>query len=281
MKASPRLLLILLALGVCLSARLGAFPPAPHHVIHGTVRDELGDPVNLTTAVVSLETTTGIAIKCNVTPGILPGENYRLTVPMDSFTKPDAYKTTALAPTVPFRMKVKIGNITYLPIELAGNFANLGAPAGDTLLNLTLGVDSDGDGLPDAWEALLIQMLGGGKTLADIKPNGDDDHDGISNYSEYIAGTYAFDPQDGLKLAFRRRAGQGPIVEFFGIADRTYILQGSTNLTNWTTMTFRTTPGNTGDPGIQQHVNLTSQMLQLEVLPADQPKSILFRVRVN
>src|SRR5262245_25408996 len=85
-----------------------AFPPAPHHIIHGTVRDEMGEPLSLTSAQVYLETTNGVVITCRLLPEIQPGENYRLIVPMDSFTSSDLYKPTALKATVPFRLKVKI-----------------------------------------------------------------------------------------------------------------------------------------------------------------------------
>jgi hypothetical protein len=207
---------------------------------------------------------------------------------MDSLTTTDPYKTTALRPNIPFRLKVKIGQTVYLPIEMAGNLASLGLPAGETLINLTLGVDSDGDGIPDAWENLLIQMLGGGLTLADINPNGDNDRDGTSNYQEYIAGTYAWDPADGaattegLKLGLVRRSGQGPVVQFFGTAGRIYSVLGTTNLSTWTTMSIRVPPGNTNAPAAQQYSNGVSQILELEMLlPAPAPKAMFFRVRVN
>jgi len=263
-----------------------AFPPAPHHVIHGLVRDEYGDPLSLESAQVFLETTNGVSIACQVSPDIQPGENYRLIIPMDSFTVPDAYKPTALRSTILFKLKVKIGTTVYLPLEMAGNFASLGQPAGETMFNLTLGVDSDGDGLPDAWENLLIQMLGGGLTLADITPNGDNDGDGISNYQEYLNGTYAWDPSDGPgdgpRLAFVRRNGQGPVVQFFGIAGRRYSVLGTTNLTTWTPTTIRVPPGDTNVPGASDYLNPVSQIIELEVLlPPPQPKAMFFRVRVN
>lgn len=280
----------LLACGIlvacCLARRAESYPPAPHHVIHGMVRDEYGEALSMATAQVLLETTNGVAIACGISPDIAPGENYRLTVPMDSLTALDLYKTTALHSAVPFRLKVKIGATVYLPLEMAGNLASLGKPAGDTLMNLTLGVDSDGDGLPDAWEYLLIQMLGGGLTLADINPNGDNDGDGLSNYQEYLASTYAWDPDDGpsdgLRLGFIRRSGQGPVVQFYGIAGRTYSVHGTTNLSTWTTMSVRVPPGDVNATPTQQYLNPVSQILELEVLlPAPQPQAMFFRVRVN
>lgn len=264
-------------------ASVWAFPPAPHHVIHGVVRDEYGEPLSLSTAEVFLETTNGITVACEVSPDIQPGENYRLIVPMDSLTAPDAYKSTALYSSVKFRLKVLIGTTVYVPIEMAGNLSTLGQPGGETLINLTLGVDSDGDGIPDAWENLLIQMLGGGLTLADITPNGDNDHDGFSNYQEYLAGTYPWDAADspggGLRLGIVRRNGQGPVMQFFGVAGQTYSVQGTTNLTSWSAVSIRVPPGDINAPVVQQYLNPSSQIIEIEVvLPPSQPKAMFFRV---
>ena len=274
-------LLTSLAAG-CLVWCAHAFPPAPHHVIHGLVRDEVGDPISLASAEVFLEMTNGVVITCQVLPQVRPGENYQLTIPMDSITAPDPYKPNALHATVPFRLKVKIGGVTYLPVEMAGNLAALGKPGAETLLNLTLGVDSDGDGLPDAWEYALIQMLGGGLTLQDITPNGDADADGISNYDEYIAGTYAWDLEDGLRLNLVRRGGQGPVVQFFGIAGRNYDVLATTNLVNWSPVSVRVPPGDTNVLAVQEYHNLASQIIEAEVvLPAGEPNAMFFRVLVH
>jgi len=47
--------------------------------------------------------------------------------------------------------------------------------------------DWDANGLPDAWERYYFLNEGG------VNPDGDDDHDGLCNYGEYLAGT---DPTD-------------------------------------------------------------------------------------
>ncbi len=260
-----------------------AFPPAPHHVIHGTVRDEYGAPLSLSNAEVFLETTNGVRVTCSVAPEIQTGENYRLIVPMDSLSALDPYKATALPPTVRFRIKVRIGPTVYVPIEMAGNLSTLGQPAAETMVNLTLGTDSDGDGLPDAWENLLSQMLGGGLGLADITPNGDNDHDGISNSAEYLAGTYAWDSTDapgrGLKLGIVRRGGQGPVLQFFGVAGRSYSVFGTTNLTSWSAVSVRVPPGDINAPVVSQYANPSSQIVEVEVvLPPTQPTAMFFRV---
>jgi hypothetical protein len=229
----------LAALGLLASAGSAlAFPPAPHHLFEGMVRDQLGDPIVVTNAVVVFETLAGSQVKTVATPGLAPGVNYRLSVPMDSGLTADNYQPTAARPTVAFRFKVVIGSTTYLPIELKGSYAGLGKPSETTRLDLTLGVDADGDGLPDAWEQMMMDMLGL-SSLGDVDPNADDDKDGLSNLQEYLAGTYAFDPTDGFSLAIVGAGQKGPIMEFLAIRGRHYTVLESTDLQAWTPASFR------------------------------------------
>src|ERR1051326_1374827 len=132
----------------CSPAR--AFPPAPPHRLYGLVRDQWGNPINVTGAQVFLETTNGPGVTVALAPRVEPGINYELLVPMDAGLTADV-KPTALKPAFPFRLRVKIGQTTFLPIEMAMTAPRIGQPAQATRLDLTLGEDSDGDGLPDAW----------------------------------------------------------------------------------------------------------------------------------
>jgi len=77
-----------------------------------------------------------------------------------------------------------------------------------------------------------------GKTLADINPNDDADGDGLSNLLEYLAGTYAFDPQDGFSLNIVSTQGDRPVLEFLAIRGRDYEIQGSADLQSWSPVAF-------------------------------------------
>lgn len=228
-------LLITLALLLSVIPAL-AFPPSPDHVISGIVRDELGNPISIEEAEVILTTSSGVKLETTVRPNLSPGVNYRLRVPIDSGLTADPYKPTALSPTVPFRLTVKVGAVTYLPIEMVGDFMNLGQPAGETHLDLTLGEDSDGDGLPDAWERALLKA---GQDLSDINPNDDTDGDGMSNLNEYLAGTYAFDSSDGFTLGIRGMNEGRAVLEFTAIRGRSYAIQRSSDLQTWESVAFR------------------------------------------
>lgn len=233
-------------LAVLLTALLPAhaFPPAPDHVVFGMVRDEQGNPLNATKATVLLEVGGTVIAQTTITTGLELGVNYRMTIPLDAGITGDKYKPTALLPTVPFRLRVKIGTVNYLPIEMTGLSSLLTKPGGLSRVDLTLGEDSDGDGLPDAWERALIAAMGGGKTLADIRPGDDADGDGLTNLQEYLAGTYAFDPADGFALSLVGTAAGSSLLEFTAIRGRTYTIEASTDMQAWTQVAF-TVPGET------------------------------------
>ena len=242
-----------------------AFPPAPHHTLYGMVRNQWGDPISIFPSDVYLETPSGSQLRTSLAGPLEPGVNYRLEVPMDSGTAPDLYLPTAMRPFFPYRLKVVIGQTTYLPIEMAGNFAQIGRPAESTRIDLTLGEDLDGDGLPDAWEQGLIALYGG--TLSSINPNDDSDGDGISNLNEYLAGTYAFDPADGFRLDLVGLNVGASVLEWMAIRGRTYTLQASSDLKTWSTVSFRI-PAEGAQAALRQNYPATDvRTLRVEVPP--------------
>jgi hypothetical protein len=260
-----------------------AFPPSPPHVIYGTVRNEWGDPLTLGGGQIILETTNGLQLTANIATDAEPGVNYRLTVPLDAGISADLYKPTALRPLVGFRLKVKIGQTIYLPMQMTGSFANLGKPAQSTRLDLTLGEDSDGDGLPDAWERLLIAMLGGNLTLADIRPGDDSDGDGISNYAEYLAGTYPWDSEDGFRLALVGGNSAAPLLEFLTLSGRSYTLQTSTNLQSWSAAQFRIPAQGPNGLPMSSYRATGASLLRVEpvLAPGVPAANYFFRARVQ
>jgi hypothetical protein len=275
-------ILITLVLQFLLTATVYSFPPAPHHLIYGMVRDEFGNPISDPTAEIILETSSGVQIRSTIVPNLESGVNYRLAVPIDAGLTSDAYKPTALKPLVSFRIRVKIGETTYLPIEMVADFSKLGKPAQKTRLNLTLGEDSDGDGLPDAWERMLIAASGEDLMLTDISPYDDFDGDGISNLNEYLAGTYAFDPQDGFRLNIVSVWGRKPYLEFMVIQGRTYTLLGSPDLKTWTPIDFRILANGPTAASQASYRATDVHLLQVEPVPGNaQPVANYFKVQAQ
>jgi hypothetical protein len=95
-----------------------------------------------------------------------------------------------------------------------------------------LDLDTDGDGIPDAW---MIQHFGHPTSLAsDRSRAGDDaDADGMSNRQEYLAGTGPLDSQSNLKLYIQGPdSGTGwPQVSFVAMQNVSYTLQYADSLT--------------------------------------------------
>ncbi len=275
-------------LAVCLLASPGtsslmAYPPAPYHTIYGTVRDEFGNPLVVTNAEVRLETLTGVQLTTMVVPRLTSDANYRMQIPMDAGLTADAYKPTALRPTVAFRLKVRIGSTTYYPIEVAANYSDLGKPAQSTRMDLTLGEDLDGDGLPDAWERALLAALGGDLTLQDIRPNDDADNDGLSNLQEYLAGTYAFDPQDGFRLAIVGAVNGNPVLEFLAIRGRSYALEASSDLQTWVPARFRLSADAPDSLGRDSYQATDVRLQRVEALSsgAELPQRLFYRAKIQ
>lgn len=278
-RLSRPLLALALALG---SAGVAfAFPPAPHHTIYGMIRDHVGNPLDIADGQVLFETPGGVKIHGRIVPSLRPGVNYQLRVPMDSGLTGDAYKGTALLPAAGFRMSVLVGRTSYLPMEMKTDSVPLGQAGGKTRIDLTLGVDSDNDGLPDAWEMMLIAELGGGLTLADIAPNGDLDGDGLTNLQEYLAGTYAHDPEDGFSLDIEGFGGSGPLLRFTAIRNRTYTIEGSNDLARWSSVPFRVRGIDSAPASRSSYTSPTVRSLVAEAIVPPDATFQFFKLKVH
>jgi len=269
----PKITILLLFLGI-ITSTTNAFPPAPHHVVQGLLRDEMGTPLAGPDIRVNFISESGVVLKSMPHPSLGDSINYRLTVPMDSGTTPLLYSHYAQTSQVPYRIEVTVGEKTYLPIEMRGVATRLGEPGGITNLNLTLGEDSDGDGLPDAWERALMNLAG---SLDDIHGGDDSDGDGLTNLEEYYSGTYAFDENDGLRLVFKEMSENQMTFEFLGVTGRTYTLMRSVDLVEWKEVSFDLV----GEDGSFDGVHVPStRMLQIK-LPRSQQGNANYKLVVH
>ena len=141
-----------------------------------------------------------------------------------------------------FTLGIVLHDVTYYPLEMSTP-RTVGRPGQRVRLDLTLGVDSDGDGIPDAWEQSQLYAGGilpgpEGWDLSQLDRDGDFDGDGLSNWHEYIAGTFAADATDYLALQIIAASAEHAQLRFFGIHGKTYSLESSTDLQTWTAATF-------------------------------------------
>ncbi|MFZ4768042.1 MAG: hypothetical protein ACOYMN_24095 [Roseimicrobium sp.] len=233
-----------------LSPTTQAFPPAPSHEIYGTVRDENGRPLDRAEGTIILNGLSNEITRGPSDPSIGNGVNYRLNVPMDANIISGLYQVSALRPALPFTVRVLIRNVSYVPIQMTAGAWAMGVAGGRTRLDLTLGVDSDGDGIPDAWEQALIDSDYTGKLsgLGDVRANDDLDGDGLSNLQEYLIGTYAMDAADGLTLEIVSVANGQAHLRFTAVNGRTYTIKSSNDLKSWSQASYATSPTGTVTP---------------------------------
>lgn len=263
---------ILLAFGV-LVPRVGAYPPALPHTIEGMARDELGNPL-VAGAVISLEADSGVKVYATVSALLAPGVNYRMTIPLDAGLTSEAYRPTALNPAAPFRMRVRLGGRSFLPIEMSMGSKFLGEPGMTTRLNLTLGEDRNGDGLPDAWQRRI------NSDINKVRPGDDPDRDGLTNLEEYLAGTYAMDPKSGFVLTAIRNTSEGALpdasgrvseepalLEFTVVSGRSYTVQGSPDLKSWNPVSFRLAGDPSATAPVSAYAATSVAKLQVRVVP--------------
>ncbi len=246
-----------------------AFPPAPHHVIFGTVRDQYGTPLMTSQAQIILTTPSGVQLTTQVIPGVDYDQNFQLEVPMDSGLTSDLYTPNALIQSAPFTMTVVIGQTTNVPIQMTGNFAHLGQPGQQTRIDLTLGEDANGDGIPDEWELAFLASIGSNLGLTNLSAGLRLTRDGLTLRQQFLLGNYPFDPQDPFVLTLVDPNNDSPILQFTAMTGRYYTLLGSADLKTWTPLSFQIPSDGTG----ATHTFYFAQTIQSVQIQATQPAS--------
>ncbi len=262
--------------------QLLAYPPAPHHVIYGLVRDDFGTALMSPQAQVVLEAPSGVQIAATLKPGSAPGVNYELQVPMDAGLTADPYEPNALVAAAPFKIYVVVGQVTNLPIQMAGNYSLLGQPGQQTRIDLTVGVDSNGDGIPDAWEMAYLSAIGSNLSLAQVNAGSVLGPDGLTILQEYLAGYYPFDPADTFLLKLISINSDSPLLQFTAITGRTYTVLGSNDLYNWTPLSFVIPSEGPSAPPHSAFVASSVATVQVQALqPASGPQLHFFKLSLQ
>ena len=232
-----------LALLFFAASSLQAFPPAPYYTLYGMVRDQVGQTL-------TAEGATLILLKGGVEAGRTPisnlqlDQNYELNIRIDANRSGTTiYSEKALSAQGQFSLVVEMNGSLFYPIEVAGNLT-AGKGGERVRLDLNLGEDLDGDGLPDIWEQWQLYQAGyfpdanGNWPLNLIDRNGDLDGDGVSNYLEYLAGTFAGDATERFDLQIKEKNDTDVRFEFYAITGKTYTIERSADMKTWARVPF-------------------------------------------
>jgi hypothetical protein len=232
------------------AARLAAFPPGPSYTIYGIVRDQVG-------ATLSVEGADIVLLRDNKEIGRAPiltevrGDlNYELAIAIDqNRTGSRSYSSKSVPAQGVYSLVVEMNGAKFYPIEVSGTL-RAGNGGERVQLDLNLGADTDHDGLPDAWEEWQLYQAGilpgaNGWDLSLVTRDGDLDGDGISNYDEYLAGTFAGDATERFELILRNRTSTQLEFQFFAITGKVYHIEESADLKTWSQVAFSITPAGT------------------------------------
>lgn len=272
-----------IALFAAIPAFAVSIPQAPV-VTYGLVRDELGSPLDASAgAELSLVADAApdgtVYAKTVVGETAYPGQNYRLSLEIDSEGPERPYAVVrGTQMRITCRMNGEAQNLTPTP-----TFAT---PANGTAqrIDFSIGEDADGDGLPDAWEAWVLEMDGrasDAEAIAGFKPGDDSDGDGMTNRQEYFAGTDPFLATDLLTItSFRMLPGTNRAeIKFTTAYDRTYRIVKTDSLNSPVWVPVATTRQIDGEPAYETYKG-TSRTITVYV-DVDAAASAFFRVAVN
>jgi len=260
---------LILALFLLLSAAWApAFPPSPYYRIYGMVRDQVGQSITDQTASVLL-LKGGLEVgRTPINSDVQLDQNYALNVKIDQNRSGTAlYHNDAIPAQGVYSLAVEMNGALFYPIEVQGT---LTAGKGGELvrLDLNLGEDTDGDGLPDIWEAWQLYQAGyspdanGKWPINLINKNGDFDNDGVSNWLEYVAGTFAGDATEKFELKIQERLPDLVRCDYYEITGKTYTIESSVDMKTWTRVSYSLdVPGTAASTHVATDVGVRSAFI--------------------
>jgi hypothetical protein len=250
-----------------------AYPPAPDNLVYGMVKDQYGNPLVNPGDLVILQTTTGVQVVANIQPNLAIGVNYAVQVPMDAGSIPPPYVSNALTSGTQFQLYVVVGGATNLPIEMQGVNLTVGPPSQILLQNLTLGQNLNNSGVPLAWAQAFLASLGLNVPAGNINPYGIYTPDGRTLQQEYLLGNYPYQT-NAFSVAIVSQSAGSATLAFTTAVGHTYTASGSSDLKNWTPLTFIIP--SSGLTTLTSYYSTTNQLLQIQTIPPGPASQIQF-----
>jgi hypothetical protein len=231
-----------------LSATAHAFPPAPPTTLYGMVRGEFGFSLDDgETALVLLADGVEIA-RATINDLGLFDENYRLTLPIDLDPDVGTYRdgTVTEDPSVVYVIVAERGDLRIPVAEINAAVDTFVPKVGGLFrMDFTLGADTDKDGLPDVWELFQIASVRGAQLGVDplsfLSREGNFDGDELTDWAEYVAGTFALLNEDSLSFEIVEIAADGRTsIEFLAVDGKSYRIEASVDAKTWAPIELET-----------------------------------------
>jgi len=193
---------VLLAVPVAEAATRISAPavPMPPVVTYGLMRDEFGAPLTDDAGALArlVKASGGDTLYAQgvIAANVYRGMNYRLSLEIDS-KGPVRSRAVTVGTSMTVKLLVDDGEQPLAPSP-TWTTPKAGTPQRK---DYTIGVDTDGDGIPDDWELWMMALnldadaldRSDEELIRAFRPDGDEDGDGMSNLAEFLAGTDPFD----------------------------------------------------------------------------------------
>lgn len=214
-----------------------AYPPAPGAQFYGTVRDSFGNEIIARNSWIIFKVGDAEIARAEIRGGFRPDENFRVMLPIDMGVG-ELYNAQATVAGVSFTIEAQIAGVTYPVYGIRPRIASIPAPGEASRLDFTIGEDTDDDGIPDLWELWQLErhgiLAGDERYSLDSIGDGDYDKDGLDDYREYLAGTFAFVFVETIPIEFKRfDADRWLLFEIIEAGGFSYQVEASSDLIAW------------------------------------------------